>query len=129
MEPVTITFPTVGRALSTNQANSMHWAARRRALEPWREGVMYAWRAMRSKPGVKEIVGIPCNIQVHLPFPDNRRRDPSNYVGTVVKAIVDQLVQEGLWPDDDPEYVTVMEPVVIIGDMCSVDLIPREPRG
>jgi len=34
---------------------------------------------------------------------------------TVVKAIVDGLVDAGLWPDDTNDYVTVTQPILSRG--------------
>lgn len=49
----------------------------------------------------------PSNVQVCLPVPDCRSRDPHNYEVTV-KPIVDGLVTAGVFPDDSPDYVTVL---------------------
>ena len=53
-------------------------------------------------------------MQFTLPFRDNRKRDPHNYVGSVVKAMIDQLVHDGLWPDDDPRYIRILEPKLVV---------------
>lgn len=56
----------------------------------------------------------PATVWVHLPFTTARRRDPHNFV-PCVKAIVDGLVDAGVWPDDTPEWVRVMEPELVVG--------------
>lgn len=110
--------------LSTNEANSIHWAVRRNMLESWRTEVGWAWK--RLPAGEREtIIGVPCSVAVTIPFRDTRRRDPSNYVATVVKAMVDQLVQQGVWPDDNTDWITVIEPICVKGDEVIVRLIPR----
>lgn len=57
----------------------------------------------------------PGIVQVDIPFAQKRRRDPHNYCGTVLKAVIDGLVKEGLWPDDTPDWVGHREPRPIIG--------------
>lgn len=71
----------------------------------------------------KDMVGVPCRVKVTIPFPQRRRRDPSNYIGTVVKAIVDGLVLVGVWPDDTPDWVEVVEPVLRIGGQLTEVLL------
>ena len=66
-----------------------------------------AWAALAARPGAQP----PSIVEVSLPVRDNRRRDPHNYYPTV-KAIVDGLVDAGLWPDDTPEFVRTVEPVL-----------------
>lgn len=67
----------------------------------------------------------PCKVQTYIPFRTNRRRDPHNYTGTVVKAAVDGLRIAGAWPDDNPDWVTVMDPVLQIGKDLIITLEPR----
>lgn len=81
----------------------------RAKLTPWKEVSWYAWKQQRYGP-VGAVLGQPCDVQVVLGFHTNRRRDPHNYIGTVVKSLIDGLVLAGVWPDDNPEYVTVLEP-------------------
>lgn len=50
---------------------------------------------------------VRCRVQVMLPVPDGRLRDPHNYEPTV-KPIVDGLVQAGVWPDDSPQWVEML---------------------
>lgn len=70
----------------------------------------------------------PSTVQVTIPFATNRRRDPHNYTGTVVKWIVDGLVRAGIWPDDTPEYVTVLDSLLVVGDEVIVSIQPRRAR-
>lgn len=104
--------------ISTNQGNRMHWAARRRALLPYKHGAFDAV----IKAGEREIERLgqgKLEVLVHLPFRVNRRRDPHNYVGTNVKAVVDGLVMAGLLIDDSAEYVTVKEPVLVVQESAA----------
>jgi Holliday junction resolvase RusA-like endonuclease len=68
----------------------------------------------------------PSTVQVSIPFSNERRRDPHNYTGTVVKWIIDGLVRAGVWADDNPKYVTVLDPVLVIGNEVTVTIRPRE---
>ena len=38
-----------------------------------------------------------------------------NYVGTVVKALIDGMVDAGCWPDDTAEFVEIRQPVLVVG--------------
>ena len=53
----------------------------------------------------------PSTVAFLFDVPDSRRRDPMNYYSTI-KALVDGLVDAGLWSDDTPEFVTTVEPVL-----------------
>jgi hypothetical protein len=53
-------------------------------------------------------------VCVTIGFHTNRRRDPHNYVGTIVKSIIDGLVMADVWPDDNPEWVVVVEPKLVV---------------
>jgi hypothetical protein len=99
----------------------MHHMSEHRIARQWRET---AARSARFQLGFG--VTLPaCEVHVAIPFPRAGRRDPHNYVGTVVKRIVDGLGPElvrrtgvspgaGLWPDDTPEWVTVIEPSLAV---------------
>ena len=111
MSALTLSFEAPNPPLSINEANRMkHWAQKARRLKPWRECVTAAW-----EDSDKAIKGMPCTVQVILPFRTNQRRDPHNYTGTVVKALVDALVRAGAWPDDTPEWVNVLDPLCEVG--------------
>lgn len=110
-----IEFDAPTTPVSTNRANRLHWAHRHRLLKPWRYAAFDATikaplSSIRSLASHEKLV-----VTVHLPFKTNRRRDPHNYVGTNVKAIVDGLVDAGLLVDDTAEYVQVNEPVLAVG--------------
>lgn len=122
-DSVTLRFPAPNPPLSINRSNRMHWAAKKRALDPWRESVWASWVNCRRKEKVKNI---PCSVRVYLPFSVKRRRDPHNYTGTNVKAIIDALVTCGVWPDDTPEWVRVQDPVCVVNEDCRVVLVPRD---
>jgi hypothetical protein len=136
MAEVVLEFPVPTRPLSENEKRKMaHWAQWRRRLDPWYEATRLAWEELdeESKASVRD-AGV--DVLVELPFPRRARRDPHNYVGTNVKSVVDALttktdkegnVFEGAWPDDTPEWVTVIEPVFAIGsETVRVHLTTRE---
>lgn len=121
-----LSFPSQ-KLISTNEANQLHWAVRRKRLEPWRDETMVAWWRKKQSPEAKAIVGRKCEVQFVIGVPDNRRRDPANYISTIVKACVDTLVSAGkVWPDDDPRYVRILEPVLHKGTECVIRITPVE---
>ncbi len=74
-------------------------------------------------PQMKDITrgGLPPSVvQIDIPFTQNRRRDPHNYCGTVLKAIIDGLVEINYWPDDTPEWVGHRESNLILGAIASI---------
>lgn len=76
------------------------------------------------------VVALPaCTVQVLLPVPDRRPRDPHNYFKTV-KPIIDGLVDAGLWPNDTPTWVTTVEPrLVVKAPKVVITLTERMPEG
>lgn len=109
MTVLTLLFNAPTEPLSINKAHSLHWAARRRQTDPWRDLAVYITRrALRHDWSGWEPQ--PVTIQLTLPFRTAARRDPHNYVGTTVKAFVDGMVTGGLIPDDTPEWATILEP-------------------
>jgi hypothetical protein len=101
----------------------MHWAARYRRLRDWSDSTKYAF-ALADKKEIKKLQNKRILVEVTIGFARNARRDPHNYVGTVVKSIVDALVTTGLVPDDVTEYIKVAEPVLIVdkSELCTIKL-------
>jgi hypothetical protein len=113
MTVLTLAFLAPTEPVSTNRADRMHWAARKRRTDPWRDMAIVATRnALRRDWQGWEPQ--PVTIQVDLPFRTVRDRDPHNYVGTNVKAVVDGMVRGGLIPNDTPEWATIIEPTISI---------------
>lgn len=107
-------FPQPHRLISMNDRD--HWRQRSRRVKAWRAATHGAVAARR--PGASRWIAAgqslpPGIVHVQLPVPDSRRRDPHNYYPTI-KAIVDGLVDAGLWPDDTPEWVTTTEPTLVV---------------
>lgn len=101
----TITFPRPTPAL-LNMNDRHHWARKAADVRSWRTATFKAvYRAeqfhVEQEPAM---VCITCDV------PDRRRRDPANV--WVQKPIIDELVSCKWWPDDTPEWVTVVEPVL-----------------
>ena len=48
-----------------------------------------------------------------------------NYVGSVVKATIDGLVDAGCWPDDTAEWVEIRQPLLVVGGPVIVATMPR----
>lgn len=106
--PLLVKFPAPTDPPSTNAAPGTVRARieQHRDKQAWRDtAAMFARRHPDVRAGLP-----PAYVRLRIPFRTNRRRDPSNYVGTVTKWVVDGLVLSGAWPDDDPRYVTVIEP-------------------
>lgn len=107
-------FKAPARAVSINETNGLHWSRKNRLVDPWKEaGRWYAVAARLKNVG-------PMVVTVTIPFTTGRRRDPHNYTGTVVKALIDGMVRAGVWPDDNPEFVTVAEPILTVDRSLAV---------
>jgi hypothetical protein len=100
----------------------MHWASRKRRLDPWRLCVRAAYNSAKPSELLK-VKDRPISIEVTLCFPRAGRRDAHNYTGTVVKTIVDELVRCGLVPDDTPEWVTVKDPRILVDKSEEVRIV------
>ena len=46
----------------------------------------------------------PCRVIAWLAFPDRRRRDPNNWWPTI-KALIDGMVDAGVWVDDNSTII------------------------
>lgn len=102
----------LARLVTANQHHGQHWGRTHTDKVQWREGMVVLAKKHRID---QRVHGRPCLVRFAYPVPDNRRRDPSNLVGTVVKWSVDGLVKAGVWPDDTPQYVSVLEPLLVVG--------------
>lgn len=97
----------------------MHWGQKARRLDPWKELACTLAKQTRLPDRVGKR---PARVRLLIPFRTNHRRDPHNYVGTVVKATIDGLVQAKVWPDDTPQWVEVLEPKLVIGKNAEVQI-------
>ena len=110
---VLVAFPAPARLLSANDRD--HWRRRSQLVKTWRHTTRLAAHRIGPQP--------PSVIHLTLPVRDNRRRDPMNYYPTM-KVCVDGLVDAGCWPDDTPDYVRTLEPVLRVGGMVEIRLLP-----
>lgn len=90
----------------------LHWAALRRELAPWRAEVGWAWKCLPSAERAR-VMNRRCLVSLEIPVPDRRHRDPANMGSTVGKQLIDQLVLQGVWKNDGPEWVKTEEPVLV----------------
>ena len=109
-----IRFEMPEKAWSTNQDRTMHYRTRHKLVSAWKKAVIDVWDGTH-------LDGYHI-ISIEIPFSTKRRRDPHNYCGTVLKAIVDGLVEAGAFPDDNPEYVGHREPVLVSGKTVKVTI-------
>lgn len=114
--PMVVEFAEPARRMNMNDRS--HWSTRHRRTKVWRETAkVHALRDLGRSPSERRRE--PSFVRVSFPVRDpGRRRDPHNLAPTV-KAIVDGLVDAGVWPDDVERWVTVLDPAV------TVTLYPR----
>lgn len=86
----------------------MHHMKRAELVAAWRDSAFWHYKHQVENLEVPN----PAIVEMVLPVKDRRRRDPMNYCGTVMKAVIDGLVLAGAWPDDTPEYVRHVEPLL-----------------
>lgn len=126
----TLHLPASLRPVSINETRGKHWAVQRAVTQPWRDAAYVVGRnhltlsRMRGEP----YVTTPAVVRIVLTFRRGGRRDPHNYVGTVVKAAVDGLTAAGLWPDDTPDWVEVAEPHLVVTEQPHPHGIILTPR-
>jgi Holliday junction resolvase RusA-like endonuclease len=70
------------------------------------------WREAVAK--MARFYSIPAHdrwvVQAALPFRrKSDRRDPHNWTGTAVKAVLDGFTDAGFWPDDNAKHVFVID--------------------
>ena len=80
-----------------------HWRVKARLTKYWRHRAGLTARGLMNK-GAWTKPG-PAHVLVTITWPDQRRRDPANWAPTA-KAIVDGLVDAGVFPDDNDHHVT-----------------------
>lgn len=101
--PVVLTFDLSDRVWFTSN-DRLHWRARARKTRELREIAAWTARAQHTPRFVQ------ARVVAHVSYPTNGRADPGNVVGTVLKALVDGLVDAGVFPDDDHEHVIGPDP-------------------
>lgn len=111
---------------STNLDRSFSKFERAERIAEWKGAAKVAYTGWCNSNGVNRSLN-PALVRIHIPFRVNRRRDPHNYCGTVVKAVIDGLVMAGAWKDDTPEYVVHIEPRLYKGDTVWIELHAKRP--
>lgn len=103
----------------------MHHMKRASLVGAWRDATFWHYKDQIGSKGVPS----PAIVELYVPVPNKRRRDPMNYCGTLMKAVVDGLVLAGAWPDDTPEYVRHLEPLLTTQkEKVYVYIHPRDRR-
>lgn len=107
MIDMVIEFPLPEELLSLNKLPGTERGARahRARKNAWFQAAYYAAVAAFPGKGPSERALPPCEVYVSLPVRMERRRDPGNFTLTT-KPILDAFVVAGLWPDDNPEWVS-----------------------
>lgn len=126
MPSLTTTFYAPSDPWSTNEDRNLNKYARAERILEWKSAASLGWASYCNGRGLSRGVG-DALIRVDIPFRTKRRRDPHNYCGTVVKAIIDGYVLAGAWPDDTGEYVEHLAPTLSVrGDgVVGVQLFSR----
>ncbi len=110
MTEIVLTIPRADEWVSVNQR--LHWRELRRRNRTWREaGKIWARKAkLRGLP--------PSHVVAELVMLTKRRNriDPANYQDTA-KAVIDGMVDAGVWPDDSSQWV--IGPDMRLGDPSS----------
>jgi len=112
---------------SVNKIGRQNYWVQHNNSKPWRhttELVCRSWKHSHTDAWRRH-VRIPARVQTIIGVNASRRRDPANFMPTVVKPIVDGLVDAGLWPDDTPDWVRESLPTFAIADRTLVLIHPR----
>ena len=124
-EHISFKFELPARIWSTNDERNMHYGERHRLVTAWKGATRMNYLSYRNRRGLPVRLD-PGIVHLAIPVKDRRKRDPHNYCGTVLKAVIDGLVLAEVWPDDTPEYVGHREPVLYVGNVVMVDITPKE---
>lgn len=125
MMTILFKFPVPGEPPSINEmpmsrGGKMGWNRKRKS---WAETVD---AYLPDYPELLAGLG-PSNVHFDIGFENHRTRDPHNYTPTIVKWCIDAMVKGGVWPDDNPKYVTVIDPTLTVGsNHIIVTITPRE---
>lgn len=123
----TVRMPRPSAAWSTNDDRNLNQYKRHDLVTVWKAITQLTWANYCNRRRMPRNLGESL-IRVTIPFDTNRRRDPHNYCGTVVKAVIDGMVLAGAWTDDTHEYLEHLAPVLVVdkkGDVV-IDIFPRE---
>ena len=97
-----LTFPWERPPLNANQR--LHWAKKASLTKNVRESArLWARKLPKSQRHI--------TVQLVWVVTDRRRRDSDNIYPTF-KAMCDGIVDAGIVPDDTPEYMTKLAPII-----------------
>ena len=116
-----ITFPQPADYLNLNQR--LHWAPKMRLTAAWRE----AARIAALKLGRNKLRRRHSRSYIHVSYPVKqcRRRDAHNWTPTT-KAIIDGLVDAGVWEDDTTDHVVMLDCTFHRGEGVIVTITPAQ---
>ena len=101
---------------------------RAKIVKAWKDDTIYGFltltHAERNTYKGTNAFFPPSIIQLTIGFAKKRRRDPHNYCGTVLKAVIDGLVLRRAWPDDTAEWIGHREPILVLADHTKVSIWP-----
>lgn len=100
----------------------MHWAPKAKLTRELRDTAHVLAKAARI-PKQQAII-----LTLHYVPRQNRRRDPSNLLGTQ-KPLLDGLVDAGIIPDDCPPYVEERMPVIHAASKSPAMWLEIQPKG
>lgn len=99
---ITIEFPAPAERLNLNN-KKLHWAKKAKIVAAWRQAACVHAKNAQVKNLKPSLVKVTFLVGVH------RRRDGHNMAPTV-KACVDGLVDAKCWPDDNGDWVAIVDP-------------------
>ena len=90
--------------LNLNQR--MHWAQKAELTRDIRQET-----CLKARPFKQQFAPGPITVSFHWQPKDNRRRDSDNPIATA-KVCFDAIVDAGLVPDDTPEHMVKLMPII-----------------
>ena len=125
-------FPPPAKPWSTNQDRNLNPYDRADRIKQWKQTVQWVWHGASSNEEIGAMgewpeEPTPMLVELTIPFTKNRKRDPHNYCGTVLKSVIDGLVIAAGLPDDTPEWVGHREPKLVKGETVWITLTPLKP--
>lgn len=107
---IRVEFPQPAPLLNMNDRH--HWAPRARWTKEWRYVTTTHTSVMLGRTRRAPVGAVI--VQLYLPVKNSRRRDPHNFTPTL-KACVDGIVDAGVIPDDNSDWCTTLEPILVPG--------------
>jgi Holliday junction resolvase RusA-like endonuclease len=109
-------FPLPDKPWSTNEDRNLHPKERAARILLWKNSTIMMVRSQsRTRTYVQDFPLEYGLVKITIPFTTNRRRDPHNYCGTVLKAVIDGLVKAGVFKDDAQGQVGHLDPELVVG--------------